>query len=62
MKSVGYKFLSTAATTIDEAFLFSGGILDRMSSLPAANTRIQFFLAAGDHDTGNIVGGGGDGD
>ena len=49
MKSVGYNRLSTAATTIADEFLFSGGMLDRMSSFPAANTRIVFFLAANEH-------------
>ena len=46
MNTVGYSLLSTAVTTIEEALRFSGGILVRMSSFPAANTRIVFFLAA----------------
>ena len=46
MNTVGYIRLSTAVTTIEDSFLFSGGILVNISSFPAANTRIDLFLAA----------------
>ena len=46
VKTVGYSLLSTEVTTIDDMFLFSGGILVKMSSLPAANTNTERFFAA----------------